>query len=147
MRLNRLGAKLIAVFALVGAVMVALAVLGAPGAIVFWLMGGAYLLGVLIAVWIAIRARLRARHRRWLAANGLRGRVTIVAASSEMSINEQPVFDLVVDLEVPGQEPTPGRAPADRRQLRRPPDAPWNGPAGVRGSGRPRRSADRLVSG
>ena len=105
MRLNRLGAKLIAVFAVVGAALIALAVLGAPGASVFWLIGAGYLLGALIAVWIAVRARLSARHRRWLAANGLRGRVTIVAASTGMSINEQPVFDLTVDLDVPGQEP------------------------------------------
>ena len=105
MRLNRLGAKLIAVFAVVGLLMIALAIAGAPGAIVWWIMGIAYLLGALISIWIAVRARMRARHRRRLAANGLRGRVTIVEASTEMSINEQPVFDLVVDVEMPGQEP------------------------------------------
>jgi hypothetical protein len=103
MRLNRLGVKIIAVFAVVGLVMIALAVVGAPGAGVFWLMGGIYVLAALISIWIAVRARFRARHRRWLAANGLRGRVTIVEASTGMSVNEQPVFDLVVDVEIPGQ--------------------------------------------
>ncbi len=105
MRLNRLGAQIIAVFAVVGLLLIALAVIGVPGAIVFALIGGAYVLGALVSVAIAIRARLRARHRRWLAANGLRGRVTIVEASTEMSVNEQPVFDLVVDVEIPGHEP------------------------------------------
>jgi hypothetical protein len=104
MRLNRLGARIIAVFAIVGLVMVGLGIAGAPGAIVWWIMGVAYVAAALVAIWIAIRSRVRARHRRWLAANGLRGRVTIVEASSEMSINEQPVFDLVVDVEIPGQE-------------------------------------------
>ena len=66
-------------------------------------MGIAYVLAALAAIWIALRARLAARHNRWLAANGLRGRATIVEASTEMSVNEQPVFDLVVDLEIPGQ--------------------------------------------
>jgi hypothetical protein len=103
MRLNRLGVKIIAVFAVVGLAMVALAVLGAPGAGVFWLMGGIYVLAALISVWIAVRARMSSRHRRWLAANGLRGRVTVVEALTQMSVNEQPVFDLVVDVEIPGQ--------------------------------------------
>ena len=105
MLLNRLGAKIIAVFAVVGVVMIALAIAGAPAAAVWWIMGVAYVAGALVAIWIAIRSRVSARHRRWLAANGLRGRVTIVAASTEMSINEQPVFDLVVDVEVPGHAP------------------------------------------
>ncbi len=105
MRLNRLGAKLIAVFAVIGGAMIALAVGGAPPAILWWIMGVAYLLGALVSIWIAIRARLVARHRRWLAANGLRGRVTIVEAATGMSVNEQPVFDLVVDVEMPGHEP------------------------------------------
>ena len=105
MRLNRLGAKIIAVFAVAGLLMIALAVAGAPGAIVWWIMGGAYVLGAMFAIWIAIRSGAQARHRRRLAANGLRGRVTIVEASTGMSINEQPVFDLVVEVEMPGQEP------------------------------------------
>jgi hypothetical protein len=105
MRLNRLGVKLIAVFAAVGLAFVGLAIAGAPGAIVFWVLGIAYLLGVAISIFVAIRSRLRARHRRWLAANGLRGHVTVVEAASEMSINEQPVFELVADLSVPGLEP------------------------------------------
>lgn len=105
MRLNRLGAKIIAVFAAIGLAMIGLAVAGAPGAVVWWVMGVAYALGALIAIGVAIRSRIRARHRRRLAAGGLRGHVTIVEASTEMSINEQPVFDLVVDVDIAGQEP------------------------------------------
>ena len=124
MRLNRLGAKIIAVFGLVGLALIALAVdrrsraRSSSGSI-----GGAYVLAALIAVWIAIRRAAAGRHQRWLAANGLRGRATIVAASTGMSINEQPLIDAVVDLEVPGQAPRRVERTADRRQLRRPPDA------------------------
>jgi hypothetical protein len=110
MRLNRLGAKLIALFIVVGAAMLAGGILvadglGTFGAIVLIGMGAAYVLAAVAAIWIAVRARLTARHNRWLAANGLRGKATIVSASTEMSINLQPLFELVVDLDVPGQEP------------------------------------------
>lgn len=112
MRLNRLGAKIIALFLAVGLALLGLGIwiaasgtLDAFGAAIFVFMGGAYALAALIAIGVAVRARFAARHRRWLAANGLRGKATIVAAATEMSINEQPLFELVVDLAVPGQEP------------------------------------------
>jgi hypothetical protein len=112
MRLNRLGAKLITVFFLVGAALLGLGIYVASGstldllgAIMLIGMGGAYVLASLAAVWVALRVRFANRHKRWLAANGLRGKATIVFAATEMSINEQPVFELVVDLDVPGQAP------------------------------------------
>jgi hypothetical protein len=110
MRLNRLGAKIIAIFLLVGAAMLAAGILVADGigwfgAILLLGMGAAYVLAALAAVWVAVRARLRIRHNRWLAANGLRGKATIVSAATGMSINLQPLFELVVDLDVPGQQP------------------------------------------
>jgi hypothetical protein len=111
MRLNRLGVKIIAVFGLVGLAMIGLAsfvlhnsFIGIPAAIVLGLMGIAYVLSALAAIVVAIRARRKIDHNRWLAEHGLRGRVTIVEASTAMSVNEQPVFELVVDVEIPGQE-------------------------------------------
>lgn len=112
MRLNRLGAKIIAVFGLVGLAMIALAsfvfehsFIGIPAAIVLGLMGLAYVLSALVAIVVAIRARTKIDHNRWLADNGLSGRATVVEAGTEMSVNEQPLFRLVLDLEFPGQEP------------------------------------------
>jgi hypothetical protein len=110
MRLNRLGVKIIAVFALAGLAMIGLGALalqdsflGTPAAVVLGLMGFAYVLTALIAIGIAIRARTKIDNNRWLARNGLRGRATVVEASSEMSVNEQPLFRLVLDLDFPGR--------------------------------------------
>jgi len=80
-------------------------VIGLLGAIVLIGMGACYVIASLIAVWVAIRARLGNRHKRWLSANGLRGKATVVSAGTGMTINEQPLFELVVDLDVPGQAP------------------------------------------
>jgi hypothetical protein len=107
-RLNRLGSKLIALFLVVGLAMIAVAVLVAEDAflgIFFGLMGLAYVVASLIAIGIAIRARAKIRRNRWLADHGLRGRATVVEATSEISVNEQPLFRLVLDLDFPGQEP------------------------------------------
>jgi hypothetical protein len=104
--------KIIGVFFGVGAALVGLGIwlltsdnVDAFGAVFFLFMGGAYALAALVAIGVAVRARFAARHRRWLAANGLRGRATIVSAATGMSVNEQPLFELVVDLDVPGQSP------------------------------------------
>lgn len=112
MRLNRLGAKLIAVFLLVGLALLAGAILiardsllGITGPLILGLMGLAYVVASLIAIAIAIRARGKIRRNRRLAKHGLRGRATVVEASSEMSVNEQPLFRLVFDLDFPGREP------------------------------------------
>lgn len=107
MRLNRLGAGIIAVFVGGGLALLAAAVLLldslAFAAVIFGIIGVAWLAGGLIAAALVARSALRNRHNRWLARNGIRGRATIVEAVSEMSLNEQPIFKLVFDAEVPGQ--------------------------------------------
>ena len=113
MLLNRLGVKLIAVFVIGGLALVALGVVvmrdeglaSAVAGVMVIAMGAAWVLGGLVAVVIAIRAKLRSRHNRWLARNGIRGRGTVVAASSSMAVNEAPLIELVFDLEVPGATP------------------------------------------
>ncbi len=79
--------------------------IGIAGALMFGLMGLAYVVASLIAIGIAISARMKIRRNRWLAKNGLRGQATVVEASSEVSVNEQPLFRLVLDLEFPGLQP------------------------------------------
>ncbi len=113
MLLNRLGVKLIAIFLIGGLALVALGVFvfregglasKLTGVMVIG-MGSAWALGGLVAVVIAVRAKLKSRHNRWLARNGIRGRGTVVAASSSLAINEAPLIELVFDLEVPGTAP------------------------------------------
>jgi hypothetical protein len=111
MRLNRLGTKLIAVFLLVGVAMLVIALViaddgfvGAATALFLGLMGLAYVVASLIAIGIALKARRKSQRNRWLATNGLRGRATVVDASSEMSVNLQPLYRLVLDLDFPGSE-------------------------------------------
>ena len=111
MRLNRLGAKIIPVFLLVGLAMLGAATfvvnnsfIGLTAAVILGLMGFAYVAASLIAIGIAINARRKIDRNRWLADHGLRGRATVIEASSEMSVNEQPLFRLVLDLDFPGHE-------------------------------------------
>ena len=105
MRLNRTGVLILVAFLGVG-----LAMAVVPITLVR-VMGAIYLLGTLIAVLVVLRLRRRVHHDRWLAQNGLRGRCTVVSAESEMSINEQPLVTLTIDVEIPGQ--------ADRRLTRK----------------------------
>jgi hypothetical protein len=98
MRLNRTGALIIAIFLLVGLAMV---IVPNP---VLRVMGALYLLATLVAVLVVLRLRWRTHHNRWLARNGTRGQATVVSASSEMSVNEQPLVELEFDLAVPGHE-------------------------------------------
>jgi len=97
MRLNRTGVWILATFLLVG---VAMALVPNPW---FRVMGALYVLGTLIAVLFVARLHWRGRHDRWLARNGVRGQATVVAASGgEISVNEQPLVELELDLDVPG---------------------------------------------
>ena len=50
------------------------------------------------------REKKRAVHNDWIFNQGLRGRATVVEASSGGTMNEMPIMNLVLDLEVPGQE-------------------------------------------
>ena len=53
----------------------------------------------------AIRQARKGRHEQWLWKTGIRGRGTLLSASSGALINEQPLMKLELDLEVPGQQP------------------------------------------
>lgn len=109
LRVNRLGAWIILTFLVGGVLLCAGAwfllfeaeetIAGAAVAFV----GVPWVLGSLVAVLIGIRQEKQSRHRRWLARHGLRGTATIVSGASEVSVNEHPYFELVLDLDVPGQ--------------------------------------------
>ena len=110
MRVNRLGTWIIATFLLGGLLLCALAWLllfetdgGTVAGIAVAFVGVPWVVGAVVAAVVGIRQELRSRHRRWLARHGLRGRATIVSGVSGMSINEHPYFELVLDLDVPGQ--------------------------------------------
>ena len=51
----------------------------------------------------AIQQARKGRHDQWLWKTGLRGKGTLVSASSHMKINEQPLMKLELDVEIPGQ--------------------------------------------
>ncbi|MGI8462456.1 MAG: hypothetical protein ACR2OC_12645 [Solirubrobacterales bacterium] len=55
------------------------------------------------ATLVARQQTKKAEHDRWLFENGLRGTATLVEASSNTRINDQPVLKMVLDVEVPGQ--------------------------------------------
>ena len=110
MRVNRLGVWIIATFLGGGLLLCALAwflLFEAGGATIAGVavafVGVPWVLGALIAVLVGIRAEARSRHRRWLARHGIRGRATIVTGTAELSLNEHPYFELLLDLDVPGQ--------------------------------------------
>ncbi len=109
MRVNRLGAWIIATFLLGGILLCALAWLllfeaddGTVAGVAVAFVGVPWVIGALLAVAVAIRQELRSRHRRWLARHGVLGRATIVSGVSEVSVNEHPYFELVLDVDVPG---------------------------------------------
>ena len=68
----------------------------------------------------AIQQARKGRHDQWLWKTGLKGRGTLVSASSGALINDQPLMTLELDLEVPGQAPRRVTAQADHLRLRRP---------------------------
>ncbi|HEX2129628.1 MAG TPA: hypothetical protein VHF58_10475 [Solirubrobacterales bacterium] len=110
MRVNRLGAWIIATFLCGGLLLCALAWFllfetdgGALAGAVVAFVGVPWVVGALAALLISIRQEARARHRRWLARHGLLGRALIVSGTSGLSVNEHPYFELVLDLDVPGR--------------------------------------------
>ena len=111
MRVNRLGAWIIATFFVGGLMLCALAWFllyvadTTLAGVVVAFVGVPWVLGSLLALIFVIRQEFRSRHRRWLARHGLRGTATIIGGISEVSVNEHPYFELVLDLDVPGQEP------------------------------------------
>ena len=53
----------------------------------------------------AIQQARKGRHDQWLWKTGVKGKGTLVSASSGALINDQPLMTLQLDLEVPGQAP------------------------------------------
>ncbi len=110
MRVNHLGVWIIATFFAGGLLLCALGWFllfetenGTMAGAAVTFVGVPWVLGALFALILGIRQEMRSRHRRWLARHGLRGRATIVSGMTEVSINEHPYFELVLDLDVPGQ--------------------------------------------
>ena len=102
MQINRTGYLLLAFFGIGGLIFTFLDFFVFPFPI---LIGPIWLLVVLGLVIYAIRQARRGRHEQWLWRSGVRGRGTLVSASSRAEINEQPLMTLELDLEVPGQAP------------------------------------------
>ena len=102
MQINRTGVFLIAFFFLGGLIFTVLEFTVLPFPIFLgpiWVVVSAGL-GI-----YAIQQARKGRHEEWLWKNGLRGKGTLVSASSGALINEQPLMTLELDLEVPGQAP------------------------------------------
>jgi hypothetical protein len=102
MQINRTGYLLLAFFGIGGLIFTFLDFFVFPFPI---LIGPIWLLVVLGLVIYAVRQARRGRHEQWLWRSGVRGRGTLVSASSGAEINEQPLMTLELDLEVPGQAP------------------------------------------
>jgi hypothetical protein len=102
MQINRTGYLLLAFFGIGGLIFTFLDFFVFPFPI---LIGPIWLLVVLGLVIYAIRQARRGRHEQWLWRSGVRGRGTLVSASSGAEINEQPLMTLELELEVPGQAP------------------------------------------
>src|SRR5215210_1022429 len=104
MQVNKVGIFLIALFGLLGIAFLVAPIAGQAGGILK-LMGAIWLgVAVLLVVYLR-REKKKAVHNDWIFNQGMRGRATVVEASSSGTMNEMPIMRLVLDLEVPGQEP------------------------------------------
>ena len=105
MQINRVGWFLLALFGVGGAV--------------FALFGPTRLLGiiwVLVAVGLGVfawREARKARHQQWVFRTGMRTQATVLEASSSGTVNEMPLMNLVLELDVPGK----GARRVSRRQV------------------------------
>lgn len=106
MQVNRTGYFLFALFGGGGFLFVLAGILiGGQVAPTFILLGSIWMLVTLGLVVYAIRQAAKGRHAQWLWKTGLKGRGTLVSASSGALINDQPLMTLELELEVPGQSP------------------------------------------
>ncbi len=94
----------------------------------------------------ALAQRRKGRHEQLLWKTGIRGKGTLISASSGAIVNEQPLMTLVLDPRDPRAGAARGAQAADHLQLRGPPDAARGRPARLRQPARPRRHPRRLVS-
>ena len=102
MQVNKVGIFLIALFGGLGIVFLLIPVGGEAGGI-FKLIGAIWLGVAVFMVFYIRREKKKAEHNDWIFNQGLRGRATVVEASSRGTLNEMPIMNLVLDVEVPGQ--------------------------------------------
>jgi hypothetical protein len=104
-QVNRTGYFLFALFGIGGIVFIVLGIAFPVVGATFLLIGVIWVLVTAGLIVYAIRQRRRGEHDHWLAKTGLRGKGTLVSASSGALINEQPLMTLELDVDVPGQAP------------------------------------------
>jgi hypothetical protein len=103
MQVNKVGIFLIALFGLLGIAFLVVPISGVAGG-TFKLIGAIWLgVAALLVVYLR-REKKKAEHNDWIFQQGLRGRATVVEASSNGTLNEMPIMKLVLDLEIPGHE-------------------------------------------
>ena len=111
MQVNKVGIFLIALFGGLGLVFLLIPVGGEAGGI-FKLIGAIWVGVAAFMVFYIRREKRKAEHNDWIFNQGLRGRATVMEASSRGTMNEMPIMNLVLELEIPGQ----GKRSARRRE-------------------------------
>jgi|GEM_PF-1941454 len=107
MQINRVGYGLIAFFGVAGLLLATVPLfvsIPIEGAATLVLLGGIWFLVALGLLLYARHQKRKAAHQDWIFRNGLKGRATIVKASSNATVNEMPVMKMVLDLDLPGLE-------------------------------------------
>lgn len=102
MQINRTGYLLLSFFLITGLIFTVLEFTVLPFPIFLgpiWILVSA---GLFI---YAIQQARKGRHEQWLWKTGVKGRGTLVSASSNVQVNDQPLMKLELDLELPGQPP------------------------------------------
>jgi hypothetical protein len=116
MQINRVGIGLIVFFGLFGLGMAVVPIAIGADAQVAAILASIGVIWVVVAgglAWFAKRQKRKAAHQDWVFQNGLRGTATVVAASSNTTVNEMPLLKLELDLAVPGM----GERRVKRREL------------------------------
>jgi hypothetical protein len=106
MQVNRTGIGLIAFFLLAGLGMVVVPIAIGGFSEVAGILASIGVIWVIVALGLIAwgrRQKRKGEHQDWVFENGIRGRATILGASSHAEINEMPVMKLKLDLEIPGR--------------------------------------------
>jgi hypothetical protein len=111
MQVNKVGIFLIALFGGLGIVFLVIPVGGQAGGI-FKLMGAIWVGVAAFLVFYIRREKKKAEHNDWIFNQGLRGRATVLEASSSGTLNGMPIMGLALELEIPGH----GKQSATRRE-------------------------------
>lgn len=112
MQINRTGIVLIGFFGLIGLAMLVAPIPGEAG----WILKSIGIIWFAVAGGLVLfgrRQKRKGQHQDWVVKNGIRGRATVVKASSNTTVNEMPLMKLTLELDVPGQE----RREARKREL------------------------------